>query len=52
MGHIEYLNLQSQKYKKFVVSNYYHPNEAADLAAAISRASLGDADPLKTCCIA
>jgi hypothetical protein len=30
---------------KFVV-NYYHPKESADFAAAISRASSGDADPL------
>ena len=26
--------------------SHFHPNEAADLAAAISRASFGDADPL------
>ncbi len=45
---LPYLKLHSDessdKYK-FVV-NYYHPKESADLAAAKSRASSGDADPL------
>ncbi len=30
----------------------YHPNDCAELAAAILRASSGDAVPLYTCCIA
>ena len=29
-----------------ILLSHLHPNEAADLAAAISRASFGDADPL------
>ncbi len=29
-----------------VIKNYFHPNVAADFAAAISRASSGDAEPL------
>ena len=33
--------------KVFVVNYYYyHPNESADLAAAMLRASSGNADPL------
>ena len=32
--------------KVFVVNYYYHPKESADLAAAMLRASSGNADPL------
>lgn len=43
-----YLKLHSNEFSdKFVVKYYYHPNKSADLAAAILRASSGDAaDPL------